>query len=102
MYLTIFNYVFISQILNNFVRFILINILKVLMLKNEVNLMQIKSKNQEDIINIMKQEIEDFNNEHSNEIEQLKKELNNNQRLICHYKGNIIIYINNVYYFINI
>lgn len=70
----------------------MINIFKVLMLKNEVNLLQINSKNQEDTINIMKQEIEDLNLEHSNKIEQIKKELNNNQLLISHYKGNIIIY----------
>lgn len=57
------------------------------MLKNNVNLLQIKSKNQEDTINIMKREIEDLNLEHASEIEQIKKELTNNKTLMIHYKG---------------
>lgn len=75
-----------------------IDIFKVLMLRNEINLLQIKSKNQENTINIMRQEIEDLKLEHSNEIERIEKELTNNQRLVCHFKGNIIIYINNNVY----
>ncbi|XP_025205590.1 nucleoprotein TPR [Melanaphis sacchari] len=59
---------------------------EVLMLKNDVNLLQIKSKNQEDTINIMKREIEDLNHIHKNEVEQIKKELSNNQCLLNHYK----------------
>lgn len=62
---------------------------KVLTLKNDVNLLQIKSKNQEDIINIMQREIDDLNVVHANEIEKSNKELNNNQTLMNHYKGNI-------------
>jgi len=62
---------------------------KVLALKNDVNLLQIKSKNQEDIINIMKREIGDLNVVHANEIEKANKELTNNQTLMNHYKGNI-------------
>lgn len=58
------------------------------MLKNDVNLLQIKSKDQENNINLMKHEIEDLNSEHANEIEQIKKELINNQSLMNHYKGN--------------
>uniref|UniRef100_A0A2S2PQR5 NUA/TPR/MLP1-2-like domain-containing protein n=2 Tax=Schizaphis graminum TaxID=13262 RepID=A0A2S2PQR5_SCHGA len=59
---------------------------EVLKLKNDVNLLQIKSKNQEDTINIMKREIEDLNHNHTNEVEQIKKELTNNQCLLNHYK----------------
>ncbi|XP_022171411.1 nucleoprotein TPR-like isoform X3 [Myzus persicae] len=59
---------------------------EVLVLKNEVNLLQIKSKNQEDTINIMKREIEDLNHLHANEIEKINKELTNNQTLMNHYK----------------
>lgn len=62
---------------------------KVLALKNDVNLLQIKSKNQEDIINIMKREIDDLNLVHANETEKTNKELTNNQTLMNHYKGNI-------------
>lgn len=62
---------------------------KVLMLKNDINLLQIKSKNQEDTINIMKREIEEINHIHINEVEQIKKELTNNECLLNHYKGNI-------------
>lgn len=62
---------------------------KILVLKNEVNLLQIKSKNQEDTINIMKREIEDLNHIHANEMEKANKELTNNQTLMNHYKGNI-------------
>lgn len=54
------------------------------MLKNDVNLLQIKSKNQENTISIMRHEIEDLNRIHLNEIQQLKNESNNNQR----FKGN--------------
>lgn len=57
------------------------------MLKNNVNLLQIKSKNQEDSINIIKREVEDLNLEHANEIEQINKELTNNKTLMIHYKG---------------
>lgn len=60
------------------------------MLKNDVNLLEIKSKNQENTIHIMEHTIEDLNLEHANEIEQIKKELTNNQSLINHYKGNTI------------
>jgi len=63
---------------------------KVVMLKNEVNLLQIKSKNQESTINIKNREVEDLNLEYTNELEQIKKELINNQHLINHYKGNIL------------
>jgi len=63
---------------------------KVLALKNDVNLLQIKSKNQEDIINIMKREIDDLNLVHANETEKTNKELANNQSLMNHYKGNIL------------
>ncbi|XP_027851398.2 nucleoprotein TPR-like isoform X1 [Aphis gossypii] len=59
---------------------------EVLMLKNDVNLLQIKSKNQEDTINIMKREIEEINHIHINEVEQIKKELTNNECLLNHYK----------------
>jgi len=62
---------------------------KILVLKNEVNLLQIKSKNQEDTINIMKREIEDLNHIHTNEMGKANKELINNQTLMNHYKGNI-------------
>lgn len=64
-----------------------IDFFKVLILKNENNLFQIKCKNLEDSLNIMKHEIEDLNLEHTNEIEQIKKELINNQSLTNHYKG---------------
>jgi len=63
---------------------------KVLALKNDVNLLQIKSKNQEDIINIMKREIDDLNLVHANETEKTNTELVNNQTLMNHYKGNIL------------
>lgn len=59
---------------------------EVLALKNDVNLLQIKSKNQEDIINIMKREIDDLNLVHANETEKTNKELTNNQTLMNHYK----------------
>eukprot|EP00102_Acyrthosiphon_pisum_P012409 XP_008181542.1 PREDICTED: nucleoprotein TPR [Acyrthosiphon pisum] len=59
---------------------------EVLALKNDVNLLQIKSKNQEDIINIMKREIDDLNLVHANETEKINKELTNNQTLMNHYK----------------
>lgn len=60
------------------------------MLKNDVDLLQIKSKNQENTINTMKREIEDLNLEHTNEIEQMKKELSNNLNLMYHYKGDFL------------
>lgn len=59
------------------------------MLKNEINVLKIKSKNQEDNVKNMKQEIEDLNNEHSIRIVQIKTELTNKQNLLDHYKGNI-------------
>lgn len=62
---------------------------KVLALKNDVNLLQIKSKNQEDIIQMMQREIDDLNVVHANEIETSDKELKNNQTLMNHYKGNV-------------
>lgn len=66
-------------------------VFKILMLKNDVDLLQIKSKIQENTINIMKREIEDLNLEHANEIEQMKKELSNNLNLMYHYKGNLFL-----------
>jgi hypothetical protein len=63
------------------------------MLKNDVNLLQIKYKNQENIISIMKREIDDLNLEHANEIEQIKKELTNVHNLMNHYKGYILYLI---------
>lgn len=64
------------------------------MFKNDINLLQIKTKNQEDTINIMKREIEDLNLKHNNEIGQIKIELTNNQNLMYHYKGNLLLLIN--------
>lgn len=69
------------------------------MLKNDVNLLHIKSKTQEDTINIMKREIEDLNHIHRNEVEQIKKELTNNECLLNHYKGNIFKLMPNNFYF---
>lgn len=63
------------------------------MLKNDVNLLQIKCTNQENIINIMKREMDDLNLEHANEIEQIKKELTNAHNLMNHYKGYILYLI---------
>lgn len=57
------------------------------MLKNDINLLQIKSKNQDDNINIMKREIDDLSLEHANEIEQIKKEFISTHNLMNHYKG---------------
>lgn len=57
------------------------------MLKNDVNLLQIKTKNQESNINLLKNEIEDLNDNHANKIDQIKKEQINNLRLMNHYKG---------------
>lgn len=65
-------------------------IFKVLMFKNDINLLQIKTKNQEDTIDIMKREIEDLNLKYNNDIEQIKIELTNNQNLMYHYKGNLL------------
>ncbi|VVC26804.1 Major intrinsic protein, conserved site [Cinara cedri] len=59
---------------------------EILMLKNDVNLLQIKLENQEGTINVMERTIKDLNLEHANEIEQFKEELTNNQSLMNHYK----------------
>lgn len=61
------------------------------MFKNDINLLQIKTKNQEDTIDIMKREIEDLNLKYNNDIEQIKIELTNNQNLMHHYKGNLLL-----------
>jgi len=61
------------------------------MLKNEVNLLQIHSKNQERIINITNREVEDLTLEYTNELTQIKNELANNEHLMNHYKGNILL-----------
>jgi len=63
------------------------------MLKNEVNLLQIKSKNQESTINIKNREVEDLNLAYTNELQQITDELINNQQLINHYKGKILFLI---------
>lgn len=60
------------------------------MLKNDINLSQIKCKNQENIINIMKRENDDLSLEYANEIEQMKKEFTNAHSLMNHYKGYIL------------
>lgn len=60
------------------------------MLKNDIDVLLIKSKNQENTLNIMNREIEDLKLEHANEIGQIKSELISNESLMYHYKGNIL------------